>query len=514
MNLRILPSVESPRLMSQPDVELVEAVIMQVEALRQSAVEHERAHQDLLTAVHPHHIRGARNFLQYLGVRQHDLRQLQRSLASLGLSSLGRIERCTLASLDAVLCALDALAGRRAARPQLVPPTTFESGEKLLEEHARAVLGNTPAQRTTRVMVTLDPVIGDPDLERLLESGMDVARINCSKGGPAEWGDLIGRLRRIARETGRSCRVLCDLSGPNPRSAEVQPEGARVELVGGAPASFWLARDVAATRARLASEEGASDAIVVGCTIPEVIADLRPGQRVFYDDGKLAGRVRQVTQDAALVEVELARKGSVKIRSGKAFNFPDSELGIAALTSKDLRDLDFVAAHADLVGLSFLRAPSDVRLVQAELARRGAAALGLVLKIETTPAFRHFPRLLLTAMQSPNVAVMLARGDMAVEMGFVRLAEVQEELLWLCEAALIPTIWATQVLESLNKTGVPTRSEVTDAAMSSRAECVMLNQGENLVATVSFVIDVIRRMHDHQDKKRSLMRPLSVSRLD
>jgi pyruvate kinase len=204
----------------------------------------------------------------------------------------------------------------------------------------------------------------------------------------------------------------------------------------------------------------------------------------------------------------------VKLKPGKGLNFPDTELGIPSLTPKDLEDLDFIARHADMVGLSFVRSPSDVERLQAELAARGAAQLGIVLKIETTPAFARFPRLLLTAMRSEQVGVMLARGDMAVEMGFMRLAEVQEELLWLCEAGLVPAIWATQVLESLNKTGVPTRGEVTDAAMSSRAECVMLNQGENIVATVAFVVDVLRRMHEHQDKKRALMRSLGVSRLD
>ncbi|WP_437730451.1 pyruvate kinase [Sorangium sp. So ce1335] len=503
--------------MTHPDPQLIEQALTAVGALRGSAVEHEERYRGLIDAAHPTHRAGATNLLHYLAVRQRDIRDLQRQLASLGLSSLGRLERCALSSLDAVLRALDALAGRPGTRPPGAYPTSFDSGESTLEDHARALLGEGRPGRQTRVMVTLPGDARKRDLKRLLEAGMDVARINCSKGDAGEWAGLIERLRSASRETGFACRVLCDIAGPNPRVSKIAGGPARVAIPasGGKP-QLWLCKDLKELKkARAAARDaGADEVAAVGCTIPEVVDDLRPGHRVFYDDGRLGGTVKLVADGAALVEVDFAREGGVKLKPGKGLNFPDSELGIPPLTPKDLEDLDFIARRADMVGLSFVRAPSDVERLQAELASRGAAHLGLVLKIETTAAFRQLPRLLLTAMRSERVGVMLARGDMAVEMGFVRLAEVQEELLWLCEAALVPAIWATQVLESLNKTGVPTRGEVTDAAMSSRAECVMLNQGENIVATVDFVVDVLQRMHEHQDKKRALMRPLSVSRLD
>lgn len=106
---------------------------------------------------------------------------------------------------------------------------------------------------------------------------------------------------------------------------------------------------------------------------------------------------------------------------------------------------------------------------------------------------------------------MVARGDMGVKIGFNRMSELQEEILWICEAAHVPVVWATQVLESLNKKGVPTRALVTDAAMSSRAECVMLNQGEYIVETVEFLSDILERMREHQRKKRATLRRLRVS---
>ena len=105
----------------------------------------------------------------------------------------------------------------------------------------------------------------------------------------------------------------------------------------------------------------------------------------------------------------------------------------------------------------------------------------------------------------------IARGDLAVECGYERLAEVQEEILWICEAAHLPVIWATQVLESLAKKGIPSRSEITDAAMGERAECVMLNKGLYIVEAVRALDDILRRREALQDKKRSMLRGLHVA---
>jgi pyruvate kinase len=102
----------------------------------------------------------------------------------------------------------------------------------------------------------------------------------------------------------------------------------------------------------------------------------------------------------------------------------------------------------------------------------------------------------------------IGRGDLAVELGYERLAEVQEEILWLAEAAHVPVIWATQVLESLAKTGQPSRAEITDAAMGERAECVMLNKGPHIVEAITALDDILLRMEAHQHKKRAMLRKL------
>jgi pyruvate kinase len=107
---------------------------------------------------------------------------------------------------------------------------------------------------------------------------------------------------------------------------------------------------------------------------------------------------------------------------------------------------------------------------------------------------------------------MIARGDLAVECGFERMAEIQEEILWICEAAHCPVIWATQVLENLAKEGIPSRAEITDAAMGHRAEAVMLNKGPHIVRAVQTLDDILQRMEAHQSKKQSMMRELNLAR--
>jgi pyruvate kinase len=115
-------------------------------------------------------------------------------------------------------------------------------------------------------------------------------------------------------------------------------------------------------------------------------------------------------------------------------------------------------------------------------------------------------------MRSAAAGVMIARGDLAVECGYERTGELQEEIMWMAEAAHMPVIWATQVLENVAKTGQPSRAEITDAAMSVRAECVMLNKGPYIVQAVQMLDDVLTRMQAHQTKKVSLLRQLNVAR--
>jgi pyruvate kinase len=246
----------------------------------------------------------------------------------------------------------------------------------------------------------------------------------------------------------------------------------------------------------------------VPCAQPEVLDSVKAGERVFIDDGCITAEVERVDEVGAWLRIVRTAPEGDKIRSGKGLNFPDSDLALPSLTEKDLMDLDFVASEADLVGYSFLRDAADMDRLGAELEARGAGNMGRIAKIENRQAVTHLPEIIVHGAAKAPFGIMIARGDLAVELGWARLAEMQEELLWLAESARVPVIWATQVFEQLIRENQPTRAEMTDAAMSQRAECVMLNKGPFVLDAITLLDDIAGRMRGHQLKKSARLRAL------
>jgi pyruvate kinase len=246
----------------------------------------------------------------------------------------------------------------------------------------------------------------------------------------------------------------------------------------------------------------------VACTLPQVFEQVRVGERIWFDDGRIGGVIRRIEPQWLELEITHARDAGEKLAADKGINLPDSLLDLPALTDKDIQDLPVVARLADLVGLSFVQQAQDVQALRERLLELDATEMGLMLKIETRRGFENLPELLFSAMANTAAGVMIARGDLAVECGYERLAEVQEEILCAAEAAHMPVIWATQVLETMVKTGLPTRAEITDAAMGERAECVMLNKGPYIMEAMFTLDDILHRMQTHQTKNRPLLRQL------
>jgi pyruvate kinase len=246
----------------------------------------------------------------------------------------------------------------------------------------------------------------------------------------------------------------------------------------------------------------------ISCTLPLVLDQVHVGERIWFDDGRIGGVIRKKSSDWLDIEVTQARNGGEKLLADKGINLPDSQLNLPALSDKDIEDLSVVAKEADMVGLSFVQRPADVDLLRSHLHRLKRDDMGIVLKIETLRGFENLPELMLSAMAANAAGVMIARGDLAVECGYERMAEVQEEILWCAEAAHMPVIWATQVLESLAKTGLPSRAEISDAGLGVRAECVMLNKGPFILEAIHTLNDILKRMGGHQAKKRPLLRAL------
>jgi pyruvate kinase len=330
---------------------------------------------------------------------------------------------------------------------------------------------------------------------------MNCARINCAHDTSAVWERMIANVRQATLEAGRTCRVLMDIAGPKPRTGEAltPPDarlthGDRLLLTRGRPVEI----EYAAFQAR--------------CTLPEILDQVQVGESVWIDDGCLGTQVEAQLPEGLLLRVTQVRPKGEKLRSGKGLNFPDTRLHLSPLTDQDQCDLDFIAAHADIVGYSFVQDAADLDLLQRELSARmgDRQPPAIVAKIETRRAVQNLPELIVQAAGRQPFGVMIARGDLAVEIGYQRLAEIQEEILWICEAAHVPVIWATQVLETFVRKGLPSRAEMTDAAMAERAECVMLNKGPYVAEAVTILDDVLRRMQAHQVKKTPQLRALGV----
>ncbi|BFL63315.1 Pyruvate kinase [Roseomonas mucosa] len=447
---------------------------------------------------------GAENLACYLALRHRDLRPLQRPLMLLGLSSLGRLESRVLPVLESVERALAALAGRPPEEP-LVSPTAFFDGERHLAERTRMVLGPASPQRPVHLLVTCPSEAADDPafMRKLAERGVEAVRINCAHDGREAWQRMIAHVHAAEAATGRRMKVIMDLGGPKIRTGEVRVAGAHRVAEGD--------RLVVTPPGGIGAVALEGPHAAVECTLGEVLTMVRPGERLFIDDGKLGASIERVESWGLVARVSTVAGGSMKLKAEKGINFPDTDLHCAALTDQDRQDLDFVARHADGIGYSFVQSAQDVALLQEELQRRRPddwRNLSLILKIETTRAVRALPAILTRAAGQQPTAIMIARGDLAVEIGFARMAEMQEEILWLGEAAHVPVIWATQVLERLIKKGAPSRGEMTDAAMAARAECVMLNKGPYLHRAIAELDSLLGRMGEHQHKKTPRLRRL------
>jgi pyruvate kinase len=597
--------------------ELAQKLQLEIEALHSEMVKLE---EDSLPAeLAPNHWAGGRNLLHYVALRRHDIRELQKDLAKLGLSSLGRTESHVQGTIEAVLQLLTVLSGENGFGHNC--NSDCIEGKGFLEQNTEALLGPPPKDRKVRIMVTVpSEAATDYNLVRtLLAEGMNCMRINCAHDDPPAWAAMIANLRRAERELNASCKVEMDLAGPKLRTGPLPlgppvikyrpvrdafgkilqpariwltatehphpaPTAANASLLfsrrwlahlqAGSHIRFidsrearrsmvvrekseggcWAEADRSAyikpglllsmktaegrhSRARVGpiparpealllhpgdllrltrdirEGEPASDAgpAVIGVTLPQFFDSVKPGQPIWFDDGSIGGVIEEVTPDVVTVKIVQARTAGQKLGAEKGINIPETDLQIAALTDEDRANLEFAVTHADIVGLSFVKKAADIRELRAALAEVNGEHVGIMLKIETRAGFENLPELLLESMRSRVVGVMIARGDLAVECGYLRLAELQEEILWMAEAAHVPVVWATQVLESLAKTGRPSRSEITDAAMGERAECVMLNKGPYITDAVRSLHDILVRMQDHQEKKSSMLRKLNVA---
>ena len=262
----------------------------------------------------------------------------------------------------------------------------------------------------------------------------------------------------------------------------------------------------------------------IGCTLPEVVTALEVGHAVIFDDGAISGRVTEIRDNdaerEAVITIDHAGPTGTNLAAYKGINLPDTDVPLPSLTEDDVAALRFVATHCDIAAVSFIRTPADVAFLydtveeiaaeqeSEELAQR-VRELGIVLKIETVPAYEQLGTVLLEGMRHEKFGIMIARGDLAVELGFERMVQVPGRIMKLAEAAHIPVIMATQVLETLAKTGLPSRAEITDAGYALRAECVMLNKGPHITEAIRILDRMSRKLGRSRLKNRQMLRQVT-----
>jgi pyruvate kinase len=315
-----------------------------------------------------------------------------------------------------------------------------------------------PAHKT-KIVATIGPASESHEmLVRLIRAGLDVARLNFSHGNPSKHAEVIRRIRDAARETGRRVAIMADLPGPKLRLGKIDPEP--IQLLPGAHFT-------------LTSENIVGDAQRASTTFPQLPRVVKPGDRIFLNDGL----VQLVVDRVARNDVECTVVVGGELRSRKGLNLPGVDLGISAFTENDRACLEFALEHGvDAVSQSFVERAADVHAVRAAAAKIGKQPF-IIAKIERADALAHFDEIL-----AATDGIMIARGDLGVEVPIEEIASIQKQLIAKTNLAGQPVITATQMLESMVSSRLPTRAEATDVANAilDGTDCVMLS-GESAV---------------------------------
>jgi pyruvate kinase len=313
----------------------------------------------------------------------------------------------------------------------------------------------------TKIVATIGPASRSPaGLRQLIEAGVNVFRLNFAHGTHEEHAAVLAEIRRLSRQLDRHVAVLQDLCGPKIRLGNIPGDLVDCHL----GEDFTLVND--------RSTDGPRE---LTCSYPDLPNSLKPGETVLFADGTVAMSVTEVGPGRARLRVTLPGR----LRSRQGLNLPGSDLKVKSLTDKDLQDLDWTASHADevqFVGLSFVRGEEDVAMLRRELATRKCPAK-VVVKIEKPQAVLH-----LEGIVAATDAVMVARGDLGVEMDLQRVPAIQKRVIALCNQMHRPVITATQMLDSMEHSRRPTRAEASDVfnAVLDGTDAVMLS-GESAV---------------------------------
>jgi pyruvate kinase len=328
-------------------------------------------------------------------------------------------------------------------------------------------------QIRTKIVATLGPASRTPAiLRQLIDAGVNVFRLNFSHGTHEEHSATLAAIRAVSREMGRHVAVLQDLCGPKMRLGPIPGDLIDCQL---------------GEEFTLVTERKSDSPQELTCSYTELPNDLKPGETVLFADGTVAMIVTDAAPGRARMKVTLPGR----LRSRQGLNLPGSELAVKSLTDKDLHDLDWTGkqgAEVQFVGFSFVRSAEDVAWLQRELEARKSPAR-IVVKIEKPQAVKN-----LEAIVAATTGVMVARGDLGVEMDVQRVPAIQKRVIALCNKTHRPVITATQMLNSMEHSSRPTRAEASDVfnAVLDGTDAVMLS-GETAVG--EYPVETVTTMH-------------------
>ena len=481
-------------------------------------IEDSEAKIDKVTAdLHKDYQRSAKNLCRYLILRSFDLRKYHDYLSDIGVSSMRSSEGYVYSNLFSVVENLHRMEGARFKHQSDIEKIGYKKSKKLVKKHANKLFNEKAKKHFTEIMVTLPNEAADDKsiIRGMVDSGMEIARINLSHGDAEMWTRMVQIIHEVREETRQNVKIYMDLAGPKIRTSNIQILGKKGKIK--ASIKIRKGEHIILTKRKTKGKKSvfgkANEQLKkaeIGVLLPEIIDDIKVGDVIFFDDGMIQALVLNKSKED--VEIVITNCYKSKLSSRKGINLPHTKLNLPALTPADISNFPFVLKYADIVGYSFVRTGEDVQFLYEKLIKKGGEHLGVVFKIENKEAFENLPQILLEGMKHNKIGVMIARGDLAVEIGFERISEVQNQILWICEAAHIPVIWATQVLENLAKTGIPTRAEVSDAAQGANAECVMLNKGPFINEAIKMLKGILIRMEGHTFKKKNALRPLNIAK--
>lgn len=469
--------------------------------------------------VHPHNRQSVMNMLRYITLRSHDLRKVHDNLSEQGITSLRSSESYVYRNITDALKLVFLLQGKEWIPKESIESMGYKKSKKHIALNSNELFNKKERIHSTEIMVTI-PVdaMSDEDLIRdLLRSGMEIARIDLSKGLLSEWLEIIEKIKQTSREIKSPCKILADLP-----KKELKIEDFRIIKKSMELKNFINIKSgdhiILSTQTLQANacKYGNNRELITPAILPVTNVNLNEvtnvGDRIILSKGHVKGIILSKSDHEIKVLIKQTHKPKSKIYANSPITVPDSNMAYKAFDF-DPNLVESIIDKVDIIGIAGLQSHKDVSSFLDNSDILNLNKLGLIIHIDSNKAWLDLPMILIEALRHQKVGVMIDREQIGMDVGADRAVEVKDQILWLCESAHIPVIWSTNVLDNLIQSGISKPAEITDAAKAARTECVMLQDGPHVVEAVKLISTILLKMEQHSFKKKNLMRTLSIAQV-